>query len=450
MNMNKKGAALLTVVVFMLLFLTLLGAYVLKSFYLTQETEGEIDYWQNYYMLESNLQRAARLVEETNRKDLGNNAVLAQNWQGTYGTDFTIEVREFDNWNGYVVNNNESLNEINASSNTITRNNPVSIQVRSLKSDSAIEYLMSFGGSNPFTIYANNRIGIDYDGNYYPYLGGGQFSDAGTSHNDTRIENSLVYYSNTVYCTTSGTEPPSWDGKLDGESTLSQETIPLPSFFNKSGNQGFQDLTNSIDASANIINYNQNSINYSQIQSYLASGVTNVFVINKDTFDTNIDRSVSNDISYDIVFIVRGTVNLSNNFWIDKDGRFGIISFDNINVETNSYTDLMGGNIFLYAQNNLEFVATSQSGSSTIVGKLLAKNDIILDGTDYNELWIFTYENTSGNDFDYNSSDSLLQGLRGLNITDNPDIFTDPRPLPFNIEYSGGGGGTTQRIWRQR
>ncbi|TYB31062.1 MAG: hypothetical protein FXF47_06470 [Candidatus Mcinerneyibacterium aminivorans] len=448
--MNRKGGTLLTVMVFMLIFITLLGAYVLKSFYFTQEAELEIDYWQNFYALESNMQRAIRLVEETNRKDLGNSDVVSQNWEGTYGTDFTISVKEFDNWAGYVENNNESLNEVNASSNTITRNYPVSIQLRSLETDTTIEYLMSFGSGIPFTIYAHNSIGIDYDENRYPYLSSSYSWDVSHYANDTRVESSTVYYSNTIYCSTSNTESPNWSGKLDSSSTLEQKTLTLPTFFTMQGNQGYNDLVASIDPSVNIIDYKQNSINYSQMMSAIVSGTTNVFITKKNSFDINIDTSLSNEITEDIIFIVRGDVNLSRNFWVDKNGRLGIISFNNINMEPTNYYDKMGGNIFLYASNNINFLAESNSGSNIIVGKLLSGNDIILDGTDYNEFWIFTYENTSGDDFDYNSTDYTLKDLSGLNITDNPDIFNSPRPLPFNIEYGGSGGGASQRIWRQR
>jgi hypothetical protein len=307
---------------------------------------------------------------------------------------------------------------------------------------------MRFGGAIPFTIYADNSIGIDYDPNVYPYLDTSFFYelwDSSRYANDTRIESSTIYYSNTIYCSTSNTDPSNWNGKLDADTNLEQRTLTLPSYFLQQPNQGYKELKNRVPAANLIDDYvNDKVITYNEMISVMDPSITNVFINKrKKSVSIEINQDFFNEINYDIVFITKGTANLNQNFWIDKTGRFGIISFNNINMNPTNYSDKMGGNIFLYAYNDINFLAESESGSNIIVGKILAKNDIILDGTDY-------WENTSGDDFDYISTDGSLQGLHGLNITDNPNIFTSPRPLPFNIEYGGGGGITSQRIWRQR
>jgi len=454
---NQKGATILVVVVFMMIFLSILTAYVLKTYYKSQQTEYDIDKIEHHYNLETNLQRAVSLVKSEGRKDLSDTNSFNQNWLGTYGTDFIIEVKEFNNWDGYVINNNEALNEVNGTSDSITWSNPVSIKIISQVFDKELEYLIRRSSGNSFTIYSNNTIGIDYDGNYHPYLptNPNYSADLNTNYfaNDTRIENSEIYYANNVYCSTDAAQTPSWNGKLDSDTVLEQKTIPIPSFFTLSGNQGYQDLTDPIadGPGVNRIDYNGNSIDYFGIINRVVSGVTNVFLIKRNSFTIDIDRNLyTQELMYDIIFICRGDVILRRNFWVDKSARFGIISFGNMNIEPLDYTDLIGGNIFLYAQENIEFLADNDTGTNTIVGKILAGNDIILDGTDYYQDGWGASEQTSGDPFDYNTTDNDLKLLWGLNITDKPNIFTSPRNLPFDIEYGGGGGGGPQaEIWRE-
>ena len=453
---NQKGATILVVVVFMMIFLSILTAYVLKTYYKSQQTEYDIDKIEHHYNLETNLQRAVSLVKSEGRKDLSDTNSFNQNWLGTYGTDFIIEVKEFNNWDGYVINNNEALNEVNGTSDSITWSNPVSIKIISQVFDKELEYIIRKTGGTAFTIYAHNSIGIDYDPNTFPYINSGwgarQNDAQDIKSNDTRIENSSIYYSNNVYCSTDPGQSPNWTQKLDSETTLEQQTLSIPSFFNQSDIQGFNDLTSSVNGSANIIPYSNTTLSYFDYINNVVSGVTNVFIVDENSLTIDLNRNINTqELTYDTIFIVRGDVNIRRNFWVDKNARFGVISFGNIEVGTDTYDNLIGGNIFLYADDNIEFRANSQSASNVIVGKILAGNDIILDGTDFDRIFfIFLVEETSGIDFDFNTSDTNLKTLAGLNITDNPNIFTSPRNLPFNIEYGGGGGGGPgSEIWRE-
>jgi len=452
---NQKGATILVVVVFIMIFLSILTAYVLKTYYKSQQTEYDIDKIEHHYNLETNLQRAVSLVKSEGRKDLSDTNSFNQNWLGTYGTDFIIEVKEFTNWDGYVINNNEALNEVNGTSDSITWSNPVSIKIISQVFDKELEYLIRKTGGTAFTIYAHNNFSISQEPNYYPYLPGyTRNDDFGPDRisNDVRIENSDVFYNNQIVSYDGSSYD--LDGKFDSVSSPQQNTLSLPYYFNDSYDTFAQYIRDNY--SSYIENDTNISFTFDDTElSTLFSGQLYIYLIGGD-LTINLNRDITNTIDQDVVFIVGGDVYVEENFWVGNSGRIGIINWGTTTFENTSYyyeffetvidfySHTIGGNIFSITQGDIIFKADEwryranwwrliieSNGNYTILGKLYSVNNIQLTGTDFIE--------TTSEDFSNSTT------LRGLNITDNPNIFTSPRNLPFDIGFNG----PQAEIWRE-
>ncbi|HPE20012.1 MAG TPA: hypothetical protein PLV02_01590, partial [Candidatus Mcinerneyibacteriales bacterium] len=213
----RRGSILLSMTAFLIVGIFLLSGIFLRSYYQSQQAQKTIARTQEAYALEGDLQRAIALVKNTGRKDL-TDPVHFPDQTLWLAEDFNISVREFDNWDGYVVNNNEEINEVNAASKTITGTNPVSILVSSPAYGLELEYcLPGTTSAQNFTVYTHGNVLMDVDGNYYPYIWNDtwtQQDDVDYYSNDLRVENALFYYNGSIV-TAYPPDPYDVDGKFD-------------------------------------------------------------------------------------------------------------------------------------------------------------------------------------------------------------------------------------------
>ena len=452
--MNRKGVALLQAMLFMMLFLLLISSYVISTYFQAQFSENRVKRDKEYYALESDLQRAIYLVKKYNRKDLTNSSLFNQMW---LGEDFNISVKEFDNWDDYV-NNGATIHEVNSSSPQISWDNPVAINIYSSSYDISLEYLIK--QIPDFTIYAGNNLILNANQpNYYPYGDYNfikKFEDSSDINNDVRVENSKVYYKNSI----TGIQT----YKFDSTSTPQKKSIEIPHYM-KSQSDFFawiDKLKNDGVVPNNHI-FGNEANNNSVVIAQNLNDISGVYVIYGNLY---IKDATGDDISKDIIFIVTGdiwvgTENLFNsgaNFWIA--GRLGLICsgevkfrnysrFEYIDipfvgrVEISYMDQILGGNIFVIADKIVFYANDYYSASSgiwlwrkiyellngtyTISGKLFSKTDIILEGVDNAE--------KSGSDF------SQLKQLKGTNVIDNPAVFEN---LPFDLGFSSAN------VWREK
>ncbi|HHH84877.1 MAG TPA: hypothetical protein ENL15_02855, partial [Firmicutes bacterium] len=153
----RRGSILLSMTAFLIVGIFLLSGIFLRSYYQSQQAQKAIARTREAYALEGDLQRAIALVKNTGRKDL-TDPVHFPDQTLWLSEDFHVSVREFDNWDGYVLNNTEGLHEVNTASQIITGTNPVSILVTSPSYGLELEYCLPGATVDQnFTVYANGN-----------------------------------------------------------------------------------------------------------------------------------------------------------------------------------------------------------------------------------------------------------------------------------------------------
>ena len=486
----RRGSILLSMTAFLIVGIFLLSGIFLRSYFQSQQAQKTIARTQEAYALEGDLQRAIALVKNTGRKDL-TDPVHFPDQTLWLAEDFTISVREFDNWDGYVVNNTEELNEVNAASKVVTGVNPVSILVTSPAYGLELEYcLPGMTSAQNFTVYAHGNVRMDVDGNYYPYIWNDtwtQQDDVDYYSNDLRVENALFYYNGSIV-TAYPPDPYDLDGKFDVTPTdaVNKKTLTVPAYLQTDA--AFSTWVDSVIALGAAVvpagNIHTGNLTVTDLTDTTGSepGVSGVAVVivRGDLIIEARHDIYSAPVNRDILYIVEGNASIGTpdgapqpndarnpqlhlygaDFWIS--GRLGIVASRDITVRNyawygyrvgwwsyitvNYEWQTAGGNIYLVGDditfdsdlyetasqgggsNRRYYVLTN--GTTTITGKIFANGNLWINGTDNGE--------QTGTDF------TDPKALRGVNITDNPAILNG---LPVNLQLTSSGS-SGNGVWR--
>ncbi|HDS02105.1 MAG TPA: hypothetical protein ENN72_00150 [Firmicutes bacterium] len=484
--MKQRGSILLSMTAFLMAGVFLLSGIFLRSYFQSQRAQKTINRTKETYALEGDLQRAIALVTNRGRKDLDNPAQFP-NQDFWLAEDFHISVREFDNWEGYVVNSSEPLHEVNTASPLVDGTHPVSVRVFSPTYGLELEYcLPGTTISQDFTVYAHGNVQMDVDGNYYPYILstlGQRQNDVPVYSNDLRVENALFYYNGSIV-TAYPPDPYELDGKFDVIPTdaANKRALTVPTYLQTDA--AFTSWVDSVIALGPTVvpagNIHNGDLTVSDLNSVVgsqpgSSGVAVVIVRGDLIIDAHHDI-YSSPIDRDILYIVEGDTYIGNvtgapqpnnprnpridrhgaDFWIS--GRLGIVASGDITIRNYAWYvyyvffiwyvtvdyewQTIGGNIYL-AGDNITFdsdmyLTRSQggnnyiltNGTATISGKIFANGNLWINGTDNGE--------QTGDDF------TDPKALRGVNITDNPTIF-DGLPINLQLTQSSSSGNG---VWR--
>ena len=430
---GRKGAVLLNVIVFMIIGLFILTGYFLRSYYQAQRAQNEIERTILRYTLEGDLQRAIALVKSSGRKDLTDSTSFPN--QAMWLTPgLTVEVKEFTNWDGYVVTGSELLNEANAADPIISDDYPVSIRVISSVFGMELEYIIPAPtGGEAFTLYAHDDLILDGTPNWYPYYSTDYayyINDYWTTTNDVRVENAIVKYNNgltgeTAYKFGTGSDPV-------------QGTLDLP-FYLAGSQSDFNTWLQSLVTNGTVMPegdyysdlYVSNLRNYHwRFRPWNRPTQFNVIAVFGDlTINANYSYT-NNPINNDMLFIVTGDVYMTGEYWFEGNGRLGVVAYGDILVYSQ---EMIGGSMYLIG--NSISMYTRNGGNISMQGKLFSGGDLTLYADDY-------YEDT-GTDF------TAPKDLRGLNVQDKVNIFEDPRAVTVDLDLPSGSGGVTgNAIWR--
>jgi len=488
--MKQRGSILLSMTAFLMAGVFLLSGIFLRSYFQSQRAQKTINRTKETYALEGDLQRAIALVTNRGRKDLDNPAQFP-NQDFWLAEDFHISVREFDNWEGYVVNSSEPLHEVNTASPLVDGTHPVSVRVFSPTYGLELEYcLPGTTISQDFTVYTHGNVQMDVDGNYYPYIWNDtwtQQDDVDYYSNDLRVENALFYYNGSIV-TAYPPDPYELDGKFDVIPTdaANKRALTVPTYLQTDA--AFTSWVDSVIALGPTVvpagNIHNGDLTVSDLNSVVgsqpgSSGVAVVIVRGDLIIEAKHDIYTS-PVNRDILYIVEGNATIGTpdgdpqpndarnpqlhlygaDFWIS--GRLGIVASRNITVRNyawygyrmrlGSYITVnyewqtAGGNIYLVGDNitfdsdlyetaaqgggiNRRYYVLT-NGTTTILGKIFANGNLWINGTDNGE--------QTGDDF------TDPKALRGVNITDNPTIF-DGLPINLQLTQSSSSGNG---VWR--